>query len=98
MCQNTPGKMVISWDIFPFRFTAVLGKKTSRFKTEFSALELCSKHAWGDICGKVSGNMPWNISKDSLNCVANYEKAKTAFSGTKINLQNCGTVIALILN
>ena len=46
-------------------------------------MDLCSKHAWGDICEKVSGNMSWNISRDSLNCVANNEKAKTALSGSK---------------
>ena len=91
--------MVISWDIFRFRFSAVLDKKTNiTFQMEFSALELCSKHAWGDACEKVSGNVSWNIPRDSVNCVANNEKAKTAFSGGKINLQNWRTVIALILN
>ena len=50
--------MVISWDIFHFRFSAALGKKSNiTLQIEFSALELCSKHAWGDICKKVSGNM-----------------------------------------
>ena len=91
--------MVISWDIFRFRFPAVLGKKTNiTLQIEFSALELCSKHAWDDICVKVSGNMSWNISRVSLNCIANNEKAKTALSATKINLQNWRIVIALILN
>ena len=48
--------MVISWDIFRFRFSAVLGKKTNiTLQIEFSALELCSKHAWGDKSDKVSG-------------------------------------------
>ena len=77
--------MVISWDIFPFRFSAVLGKKTNfTLEIKFYALDLCSKHAWGDICEKVSGNMSWNIYRDSLNCVANNEKTKkSALSGSK---------------
>ena len=90
--------MVISWVIFSFRFFSCLEQEDITFQIEFSALELCSKDAWDDICEKVSGNMSWNISRDSLNCVADNEKANTALSGTKINLQNWRTVIALILN
>ena len=48
--------MVISWGIFRFRFSAVFIKKTNiTLQIDFSASELCSKHAWGDICEKVSG-------------------------------------------
>ena len=55
--------MVISWGIFCFRFSAVLGKKTNVTpQIELSASELCSKYAWGDICEKVSGKKSWNIN------------------------------------
>lgn len=91
--------MVINWDIFPFSFSAALGKQTNiTLQIGFSALELCSKQAWGDFCEKVSGNMPWNISRDLLKCVAYNKKIKTALPGSKENRPNWRTVIALVLN